>query len=84
MALKHLETLNPSKATGLYNLPAKFIRDVAKHLAPPFTFIINLSIHHGKVPNELKQHEFLPFTKNKQNKKKTVRLTLVIIDQYKS
>ena len=78
VVLKHLETLNPGKATGLDNLPAKFLRDGAKHLAHPLPHIINLSIHHGKVPNEQKQLGFHPFTK------KIVRLTLVIIDQYRS
>ena len=63
VVLKHLETLNPGKATGLDNLPAKFIRDGAKHLAPPLTHIINLSIHHGKVPNELKTARVSPIYK---------------------
>lgn len=63
VVLKHLETLNPGKATGLDNLPAKFLRDGAKHLAPPLTHIINLSIHHGKVPNELKTARVSPIYK---------------------
>ena len=50
--LKHLETVNHGKATGLDNLPAKCIRDGAKHLAPPLTHII-LSLHSGKVPDEV-------------------------------
>ena len=61
--LKHLETVNPGKATGLDNLPAKFIRDGAKHLAPPLTHIINLSLLSGKVPDELKSARVSPIYK---------------------
>ena len=64
--LKHLETVNPGKATGLDNLPAKFIRDGAKHLAPPLTHIINLSLHSGKVPDELNQLGSPQYTKKNQ------------------
>ena len=61
--LKHLETVNPGKATGLDNLPAKFIRDGPKHLAPPLTHIIHLSLHSGKVPDELKSARVSPIYK---------------------
>ena len=54
------------------------IRDGAKHLAPPLTHIINLSLHSGKVPDELKSARGLP----NMQKKNTVRLTLEITDQY--
>ena len=36
--LKHLETVNPGKSTGLDNLPAKFIRD-GSSLDPHYKFI---------------------------------------------
>ena len=41
---KELLGLNLSKSTGLDNIPARFLRDVASVLKDPLTHIINLSI----------------------------------------
>ena len=41
--LKHLETVNPGKSTGLDNLPAKFIRD-GSSLDPHYKFIPSILV----------------------------------------
>ena len=51
---KELTCLNPSKSTGLYEIPAKFIKDGAYVLKIPITFIVNLSITSGEVPEGMK------------------------------
>jgi len=71
LELRHLETLNPNKATGLVNLPVKFRRNGTKHLAPLLTHI-HFSIHHSRVPNEVKTAGVSPIYNQ----------TLVIIDYY--
>ena len=51
---KELLGLNPSKSTGLDNIPARFLRDGASVLKGPLTHIINLSITSGIVPDDFK------------------------------
>ena len=51
---KMLKGLNSTKATGLDNIPARFVNDAADNISNPLTHMINLSLHHGKVPDDLK------------------------------
>ena len=52
--LKELSNLSASKSTGLDEIPVRFLKDGAQQLSLPITFLINLSISTGTVPNELK------------------------------
>lgn len=49
-----LSELKCSKATYLDSMPARYIKDAADLVSPGLTYIINLSIEHGRVPNDLK------------------------------
>ena len=51
---KKLTCLNPSKSTGLDEIPARLIKDGASVLKIPITFIVNLSITSGEVPDGMK------------------------------
>ena len=61
---KMLKGLSPRKATGIVDLPAKFIRDSAEGIAYPISYIINLSLKTGVVPNEKKTARVIPLHKN--------------------
>jgi hypothetical protein len=60
---KMLLNINMGKATGLDNLPAKFLKDGSRFLAPPITHIINLTLHHGKIPQDIKDARVVPLYK---------------------
>ncbi len=60
---KKLINLKSSKATGLDNIPVKFLKDSANFITPMVTHIINISICQGKVPDELKQARVIPLYK---------------------
>ena len=47
---EHLLNLSSKKATGLYGMPARFIKDGATQITAPITHIINLSLCSGDVP----------------------------------
>ena len=59
-----LKGLSPRKATGLDDLPARFIRDVAEGIAYPISYIINLSLKTGVVPDEMKTARVIPLYEN--------------------
>ncbi|CAG2211418.1 unnamed protein product [Mytilus edulis] len=60
-----LQQLNPSKSTGLDGIPSRFLRDGSSILAKPITYIVNLSITSGIVPDEMKTARVCPiFKKN--------------------
>lgn len=63
-----LKNLNSYKSTGIDNIPARFIKDGAKALAKPITYLVNLSISTGIVPGELKLARVKPLYK-KNNRK---------------
>ena len=48
------DILSANKATGLDEIPMKFIKDGSGVLAEPIAHLINLSLHSGVVPDELK------------------------------
>ena len=58
-----LKGLSPRKATGLDDLPAGFIRDGAEGIAYPISYIINLSLKTGVVPDEMKTARVIPLYK---------------------
>lgn len=60
---KELCSLNSFKSTGIDNIPARFIKDGASALAKPITYIVNLSITSGIVPEELKLARVKPLYK---------------------
>ena len=47
---------------GLDNIPARFVNDAADNISNPLTHMINLSLHHGKVPDDLKSKGGAPFS----------------------
>ena len=53
--LKLLRNINPRKATGLDNIPARLLRDYAVDLAPILTLIFQASAKEGKVPYDWTQ-----------------------------
>ena len=62
-----LKGLSPRKATGLDDLPARSIRDGAEGIDYPISYIINLSLKTGVVPNEIKLPELFHCTKRIPN-----------------
>ena len=71
---KELCQLNTGKSTGLDGIPARFLKDAAKVLKIPITFIINLSISSHTVPDDLKFAKVKPlFKKNDRLKPENYR-----------
>ena len=58
--LKLLEKLEVNKATGLDNLPSKYLKLAANIFAPSLTFMFNQSISPGIVPTERKLARVTP------------------------
>ncbi len=65
---KILKSLHLGKATGLDDLPARFVSNAAEIVAGPLTHIINLSRQRGVFPNDLKLARVIPIIR------KTVKL----------
>lgn len=61
--LMKLQRLDGSKATGLDNIPSRFLKDAAETITPSITHIINLSIESGRFPNDLKKAKVIPLYK---------------------
>ena len=55
--------MNASKSTGLDGLPARFIKDGAPVIKIPVTYIVNLSIDTGVVPDDMKSARLTPIYK---------------------
>ena len=60
-----LNSIIASKATGLDELPARFIKDGSSVIAKPLTHIVNVSITTGTIPDDLKVARVVPLYKNK-------------------
>ena len=58
-----ISNIDKSKATGLDNLPVRFVSDAAEQISPSIAHIINISICQGIVPNELKFDRVIPLHK---------------------
>uniref|UniRef100_A0A7M5WX22 Uncharacterized protein n=1 Tax=Clytia hemisphaerica TaxID=252671 RepID=A0A7M5WX22_9CNID len=65
--LKYLKNLKRKCATGLDDLPASYLKDIAYVIAKPLTHTINNSISTGIVPNELKSARITPIFKSGNN-----------------
>ena len=60
-----LNSISACKATGLDELPARFIKDGSSVIAKPLTHIVNLSITTGNIPDDLKAARVVPLYKKK-------------------
>jgi hypothetical protein len=49
---KLLQKLNPQKACGSDQIPARILRDLADVIAPPLTLIFQKSLDEGNIPND--------------------------------
>lgn len=58
-----LKNLNPSKATGLDNIPARVIQDATEIISPCITHITNLSIEQNTFPVKFKRARVIPLYK---------------------
>ena len=65
--LKYLNNLSVNKATGLDEIPCRFIEDGAPIIVGPVTHIINLSLIQGVVPDDFKSARVVPLFKNNDN-----------------
>ena len=65
--LKYHNNLSADKATGLDDIPSRFMRDSASVITCPLTHVINLSIIQGVVLDDLKSAKAVPFLKERQN-----------------
>lgn len=61
--LLKLKQLDSSKATGLDNIPSRFLKDAAENISPSITHIINMSIEYGYFPKDLKNAKVIPLYK---------------------
>ena len=59
-----LSNLDQSKAGGPDGLPARFLKEMATDLAPSLTFIFQVSLHKGDVPDDWKKAQVVPIHKN--------------------
>ena len=60
---KILHSMSSSKATGLDEIPAKYIKDGSSVISKLLTHIINLSITTGCIPDDLKMARSVPLYK---------------------
>ena len=58
-----LESLNVTKATGDDNIPARFLRDSARVISYPISYLINLPLKTKNVPEELNMARVIPLYK---------------------
>ena len=58
-----IPSLNSNKATRLYLIPCKFIKDSAQFIKSPLTHIENYPISKSKIPDDLKAARITPMYK---------------------
>jgi hypothetical protein len=58
-----LAELKCSKATGLDNIPTRFLIDSAEQIGPCIAHIVNLSLEQGTFPRDMKQAKVIPLYK---------------------
>ena len=58
-----LKSVNAGKATGLDNIPARFVKDGTIVISKPLCHIFNMSVNSGVFPNELKSARVVPLYK---------------------
>ena len=61
--LKLLSSLNVTKSTGCDNISARFLKDAAKEIVCPLTYVINLSLRSSDVPADFKTARVVPLYK---------------------
>ncbi len=66
---KRLQKLNVSKATGMDGIPANILKLTSTLIAPPITFIFNLSIRTGMYIDEWKLARVIPIYKSEDKRK---------------
>ena len=59
-----LANLDPSKASGLDGIPARFLKDMANDPAPLLTLIYQTSLQQGRIPDEWRKALITPIYKN--------------------
>ena len=64
---KILHSMSSSKATGLDESPAKYLKDGSSVISKLLTHIINLSITTGSIPDDLKMARIVPLYKKNSN-----------------
>ena len=74
-----LQKINIHKATGPDNLPARFLNEVAREIAPALTVIFQASLNQGTLPI-VSGNQLLLF----QFSRKEVALIHVILDRFLS
>ena len=62
---KQLKSLKRKKAAGWDNLPPGMMKDAAKEISVPLTYIINLSLKSGLVPEDWKIAKVTPLHKRR-------------------
>ena len=68
--LNYVKKLNPKKATGPDEIPAKLLKVSGEVLCPSLANIINLSIESGTFPSDMKRADVLPIYKKSDSLKK--------------
>ena len=63
---RELLKMNPLKATGIDGISPRFLKDGANQLAPVLQHVLNLSILHNKIPDDLKHAKVTPLFKKKR------------------
>jgi hypothetical protein len=58
-----LQHLKPNKATGLEDIPTKFLKEVSIEISPLITFIFQASLDQGQIPSNWKQARVAPVFK---------------------
>ena len=61
--LELLNDLNVYKSTGQDDISARFLKDRAKSIVTPLTYIINLSLTSAEVPDDFKLARVVPLYK---------------------
>ena len=64
---KLLSKINPYKASGPDNVPARFLKELANEISPALTLLFNASLLHGIVPAEGKEAIINPTYKAGKN-----------------
>jgi len=55
-----LTNIQPHKANGPDNLPARFLKEVAIEIAPPLTVVFQVSLDQGHLPNNWRTAAVVP------------------------
>ena len=58
-----MKTLNPKKATGCDQIPAKLLKHVSLQMSPLISNILNKALDEGTFPNIFKKAEVIPVYK---------------------